>query len=51
MCWTCFIFFCFVFTSDCWEAQRGYDLIAQLVEPYTFNVVVDGSSPSKVTNT
>ncbi len=29
--------------------KKGYDSVAQLVEQYTFNVWVLGSSPSRIT--
>ena len=33
----------------CTRFERSFDLVAQLVEQYTFNVWVLGSNPSQVT--
>ena len=35
----------------CWVSDLFIDLLAQLVEQYTFNVWVVGSNPTGVTNT
>ena len=40
--------FCLIFALP---FKKGYDFVAQLVEQYTFNVWVLGSSPSEITIT